>query len=220
MKKPPAILVVDDTVTRSEIVNTLRDGGYRVTSVGTFEQATDLIASDPPDVLITELRLGAFNGLHLVIRSRSHNPKTVAIIHTAFPDPVLEAEARRLGAEFLARPVEPAALLTVVSQRLRETSDRRAYPRKQASGSLEVEIAGRRASLVDLSYEGFQIELPEGELPSPFEIRLPSYGVSVKAKVVWAHRSSTRLDTLLCGATVSELDETTAPAWRRAVDAT
>ena len=47
------ILVVDDSVARSGIVSSLKDAGYRVASASTFEQATDIIKSDPPDVLIT-----------------------------------------------------------------------------------------------------------------------------------------------------------------------
>jgi len=66
---PPAILVVDeDADARTEIVDLLSHAGYQVTSVGSFREATKVLSTDPPDLLITELRLGAFNGLHLVIR--------------------------------------------------------------------------------------------------------------------------------------------------------
>ena len=213
------ILVVDDSAARGEIVDALRDAGYRVSSAGTFEQAANIISSDPPDVLITELRLGAFNGLHLVIRGQSASPTIIPIIHTEFPDPILRAEAHRLGAEFLPRPVEASALLKVISQRLGPSLKRRTSPRKQIAGHLEVNVANSRASLVDLSYDGFRVELIDGELPSPFEMHLPSVGLSVKAKVVWARRPPTKVGALLCGATVSDLDATTAPAWRRVVDA-
>ena len=156
------ILVVDDSAARGEIVDALRDAGYRVSSAGTFEQAANIISSDPPDVLITELRLGAFNGLHLVIRGQSASPTIVPIIHTEFPDPILWAEAHRLGAEFLAKPVETSALLKVISQRLGPSLKRRTSPRKQIAGHLEVNVANSRASLVDLSYDGFRVELIDG----------------------------------------------------------
>ena len=213
------ILVVDDSVARSGIVSSLQDAGYRVASAGTFEQATEIIKREPPDVLITELRLGAFNGLHLVIRSQAARPTIVPIIHTEFPDPVLEAEARRLGAEFLSRPVEASALLEVIAHRLGATLERRASPRRQVSGRLEVHVANSPAALIDLSYEGFRVELLGGEIPSPFEMHLPSLGVPVKARIVWARRPPTKLGALLCGAIVSDMDARTAPAWRRIVDA-
>ena len=219
MRTPPGILVVDDSLARGAIVTSLRNAGYRVTSAGTFEQATNIISSDPPDVLITELRLGAFNGLHLVIRSQAADSAIVSIIHTAFPDPVLETEAHLLGAEFLIRPVDTALLLKVIARRLGPTFERRVSPRKPLSGRLEANVADARASLVDLSYEGFRVELPSGEIPAPFELHLPSSGLSVKAQVVWARRPSTQGGALLCGATVSEMDAHTTPAWRRIVDA-
>ncbi len=117
MRKPQVVLIVGDSAARSEIIGSLRSASYRVTSAETFEQASGIIAASAPDVLITELRLGAFNGLHLVIRSRSLNPDTVAIIY-ASPDQVVAAEARRLGAAFVVRPVAPSALLGIVSRRL------------------------------------------------------------------------------------------------------
>ena len=123
VKKPRVVLVVGDSAARSEIIGALRSTSYRVTSAGTFEQASRVIADRAPDVLITELRLGAFNGLHLVIRGRAQNPDTVAIIYTASPDQVVAAEARRLGADLLVRPVAPSALLGIISHRLEASSN-------------------------------------------------------------------------------------------------
>ena len=122
------VLVVDDSLDRSETVRVLRQGGYRVTTAATFEQATEILASAPPDVLITELRLGAFNGLHLIVRCQVRSPDVVAIVHTAFADRVLEAEARRMNAEYLPRPVAPSILLATIARRLGAQPERRRSP--------------------------------------------------------------------------------------------
>ena len=121
----PEILVVDNSLARSEIVDSLTTGGYSVRSAETFERAAEILASTPPSVLVTEVRLGAFNGLHLIIRSRVHRASTVAIVHTAYPDPVMEAEAHLLNAAYLVRPVNPSTLLNVISQRLGLRPERR-----------------------------------------------------------------------------------------------
>lgn len=218
MNASRSVLVVDDSAAQGEIVTSLRGAGYRVTGVGTFEEATQLIETDPPDALVTELRLGAYNGLHLVIRCGASHPDIVAVIHTAFPDAVLEAEARRLGAEFLERPVEPETLLSVLSERLGVPTERRSMNRKQLKGGLQVRISGAPASLVDLSYEGFRVELVGDEIPTAFEIELPDSGVSVKANMIWARRLSPADGALQCGATVSDLDAVAEPAWRQIVD--
>ena len=136
------ILVVDDSLERTEIAGALKIGGYRVTSAATFEQATEIMAGGQPDLLVTELRLGAFNGLHLIIRSRAHKADTVAVVHTAHPDPVLKAEALRLNAEYFERPVDVPTLLTVIAQRLGRRPERRSSARTQVSEQLQVCVAG------------------------------------------------------------------------------
>jgi DNA-binding NtrC family response regulator len=85
---------------------------------GNFTEAKTVLSTQVPDLLITELRLGDFNGLHLVVRARSSQSAIATIVLTRFPDPVLEAEAKRLGAAYLVNPVKPAELLTVVSREL------------------------------------------------------------------------------------------------------
>jgi FixJ family two-component response regulator len=84
-----------------------------------------LMRAQAPDLLITELRLGAFNGLHLVVLARSSQPAMATIVLTGVPDPVLETEAKRLGAVYLVNPVKPAELLTVVSRELEIGPERR-----------------------------------------------------------------------------------------------
>jgi DNA-binding response OmpR family regulator len=117
--KTPAILVVDeDTAARTEVMELLSRARYQVVGAGTFTEAKTVLSTEVPDLLITELRLGDFNGLHLVLRARSSQSAIATIVLTRFPDAVLEAEAKRLGAAYLVTPVKPAELLTVVSREL------------------------------------------------------------------------------------------------------
>src|SRR5256885_17213200 len=65
------ILLVDPNSTwQATAAAALARADYRVATVSTFEQARQQIALDCPDVLITAIRLGAFNGLQLVLRVR------------------------------------------------------------------------------------------------------------------------------------------------------
>jgi DNA-binding response OmpR family regulator len=117
--KTPAILVVDEnTAARTEVMELLSCARYQVAGAGNFMEAKTALSTLVPDLLITELRLGDFNGLHLVVRARSSQSAIATIVLTRFPDPVLEAEAKRLGAAYLVNPVKPAELLTVVSREL------------------------------------------------------------------------------------------------------
>jgi DNA-binding response OmpR family regulator len=41
---------------------------------------------------------------------------------TGFPDQVLEAEARRAGADYVVKPISPSALVALVNEKLRGES--------------------------------------------------------------------------------------------------
>jgi CheY-like chemotaxis protein len=117
-EKGPAVLVVDSSVdAQLEVMGLLIGRGYQVTGATSFEEAKLLLATKAPDLLITELRLGAFNGLQLVMCARSRH-FIPAIVVTAFHDPVLEVEAQLQHAGYFARPLEPATFLTMVERLL------------------------------------------------------------------------------------------------------
>src|ERR1700732_2145619 len=110
-----AILVVDrNTSERASLVESLRDAGYSAVGAETFETARRLLHTQWYDLLITDLRLAAYNGLHLVFHSRVLNPAASAIVLAAIPDVSNEIETRRLGAHYVAGPVEPESLIALV----------------------------------------------------------------------------------------------------------
>ena len=114
--RPDRVLIVeDDGATRRGLVQLLVQAGYDATAVGTFDEARQIISDTPPDLLITDIRLEAYNGLQLILNS-PHSFPTIVI--TGFADPVLEAEARRGGAAYMIKPVEPLQLLEVVAEKL------------------------------------------------------------------------------------------------------
>jgi DNA-binding NtrC family response regulator len=119
MKPTFAILVVDtDATALAELVELLRGAGYKATGAPTFETARQLLETAVFDLLMTDVRLMAHNGLHLVVRSRVLQRAPTAIVLSSVPDSVDETEARRLGASYLARPVDPESLLAFVNKTL------------------------------------------------------------------------------------------------------
>jgi DNA-binding NtrC family response regulator len=119
--KNAAILIVDgNTNELASLVEPLRNAGYRAVGASSFETARRLLHTQWYDLLITELRLAAYNGLHLVFHSRVLNPATSAIVLAAIPDISIEIETRRLGAHYVAGPVAPESLLVLVGNVLEE----------------------------------------------------------------------------------------------------
>ena len=218
---PSKVLIVDDDkTTREGLAEFLEEAGYEAVAVGTFEDATRILRTAPPDLLIADVRLGPFNGLQLVISSPQPIP---AIIITGFADPVLESDARRRGADYVLKPVSPARLLDLVAQKLEAASRPgfgipRRWERKPVIGGLPIRIDDTDARIIDVSYGGLRFEMQraaenEHPLPSSLDITLPTAQLSVKAKLVWENLIGD--GTWMCGAALSH--ET--PEWHGLVDA-
>jgi len=107
------LIVDDDRETLDGLTELLEDAGFECDGATSFEAAIAAMRASPPDVLVTDIRLQGFNGLHLVLRRPAG---TYAIVMSAFPDPVLHTEAHRLGAPFLGKPVQTRQLLELLKR--------------------------------------------------------------------------------------------------------
>ena len=113
------ILVVDDdVVSLSALLEMLRDDGFRVTGAATLEAALRLQAVFLFDLLIVDLRLGRAKGLDLVARARHEQSTLPVIVLSGSLDVTAEMESRLLGADYLVRPISPSVLLALVRLRL------------------------------------------------------------------------------------------------------
>lgn len=119
-------LVVDSRpAVVSAMTAALHRAGYSAEGATSFEQAREALNSHhPPRVLVTAIRLGAFNGLHLVIRARLNHPHTTAILISDAADPFVKAEAECYGAACLVGPLSDRALVSSVARVLRSVSRR------------------------------------------------------------------------------------------------
>ena len=117
--RPLSILVVSaNAVDLLETGSTLRSAGYHVTEASEFHSARRWLENDPPDVLIAAIKLGAYNGLHLVVRAHAAQPNIACILTNDSPDPVLEAEAEKQQATYLTQPLRRSDLVDAVARAL------------------------------------------------------------------------------------------------------
>src|SRR4029453_16576663 len=113
------------------------------------------------ELLITDVRLRSFNGLHLVMQCRREYPEMGLMIMTGYDEPLLELEAGRYGAEFIRKPIKPAEFLDQVSKTLPAGRGRRRGPRMPVAGGFRVTAAGRPAAVLEVGYGGLRLEIPE-----------------------------------------------------------
>lgn len=70
--KPGVILVVDDEWINREMMQALLEGeGYRVMLAHGGQQALEMVAAQPPDLVLTDVRMPGMNGYDLCARLKS-----------------------------------------------------------------------------------------------------------------------------------------------------
>lgn len=222
---PPALVFVvsSDAATLRRTEALLAEQGNLVSVAASFPAARDLLRAARPDLLIADLRLEAFNGLHLAVFGRAQFPQLQVIITNPEPSEPFKAEAAKLGAVFFSRTLGESAFIelvrSVLSNASGEASRIRQWPRKRTTSDLEAQIAGEPAHVVDVSYGGLRLAFNgERDVPAEFELTLPAANVTLRAQRVWTTRSATGDDELWCGVTVAPGGELPPLEWRDFVD--
>jgi CheY-like chemotaxis protein len=226
-REPPrtALAVESDTAQLAAIAEALRALDYTVVAVSTFDEARkQLLAISDLSLLVADIRLGQFNGLHLAFRARAHYPNVKLVITDHAFDTTLESETRRLGGAYLARPFTAEALGELVGQLegpspVPQIGTRR-WPRKQVDGVLAA-VGRSSARLFDVSYGGLCLEFSASEfdtaLPSELDIELRDHGLSVRMHPVWV-RTTSSSPAWLCGGELLAADAPMMVQWREFVD--
>jgi DNA-binding response OmpR family regulator len=118
--------------------------GFHVTVADNFHEALERMRV-PPTLLMADIRLGEFNGLHLVLRGKAARRDLAAIVTSAVADSVLQSEAEQLGATFVQKPTSTEELRAAICRTLLRTGtdpirppfERRQVDRRAASQSFE-----------------------------------------------------------------------------------
>lgn len=211
------ILVVSaDPHVLSGRVTALRRAGFSARACSSFPDARRTLEEGaPPEVLVTDVRLGPYNGLHLVAVARVEFPRTVAIV-IGGQDHVLEVEAGGLGARYLLTPVTPHDLEMAIAELLAVPRPKRRWPRKRLASDVAATVEGLPGRLLDVSYGGACLEV-FGSAPPGDSLRvvIPEFGIDLRGQRVWAHRADP-LHPAACGVAFAMPDN---PRWQSYVDA-
>jgi two-component system cell cycle response regulator len=125
--RPPAlasVLVVDDEAVNVELLRgILEPSGYAVRSARTVAEALVLARQNLPDIIVSDLVMQPDSGydfLRLLKADPRLSPIPVIIHSASAADHQTQAQALALGAaRFVARPIEPEALLREIEACLR-----------------------------------------------------------------------------------------------------
>ena len=99
---------------RPPMVDALRSLGYTFAIADDFHEAKRVLAAQPPDLLVTHVRLGEYNGLQLVLRGKMTRPEMAAIVVADAPDPVLARDLEEMHATLVLSTAERDEWMTAV----------------------------------------------------------------------------------------------------------
>lgn len=121
MSRRPVILIVDDEKnTRDGLSRALRDD-YAVAAVENGQKALEWLETRQADVVLSDLRMPGMDGMTLLSRLLTRDPKPVLIMLTAYGNIETAVEAMKRGAyDFLAKPVNLDRLELLLKRALGE----------------------------------------------------------------------------------------------------
>jgi DNA-binding NtrC family response regulator len=143
------IFVLDDeAVTVKRIVHALTRDGYRIEGFIAGEEALEQVKSEPPDVVIMDIRLEDGDGIELMERMRSIAPELSVILMTGYASIEHAVTATKKGAfHYLEKPIHLNDLRRLIQEALLEVRQ------KQQKGLLQKELreAGRFGEIIGAS---------------------------------------------------------------------
>lgn len=119
MNNKPVILIVEDEKNTREGLERTLNRKYQIIQADNGEKALRLLAANPVDILLTDLRMPGMDGLTLVRRAIAHESQPVCIVLTAYGSIESAVEAMKVGAyDFLTKPLNLDQLEIVIERAL------------------------------------------------------------------------------------------------------
>jgi len=113
------LLVDDEEDLRWVIASFLRRRGYEVREAGSADEARELFADNPSDVVISDVRMPGDNGLVLMGDLHRVDPSLPVLMISALEDVSTAVEAMKRGAyDYVTKPFDNERLLNLVERAL------------------------------------------------------------------------------------------------------
>ena len=119
---PPTVLLVDDEPSvLSALRRLFRSQGYRIEQATSGAEALLVLAMQPVDLVISDMRMPEMDGAALLAQVRQNYPSAVRILLTGYADISATIAAINQGAihRYIAKPWDDQEMLMVVGEALR-----------------------------------------------------------------------------------------------------
>lgn len=143
-------IVDDDRSVRLVLAAAMRDAGLQPREFVDAETAIEALASDPPDVLFTDVRMSGASGLELLERLSGEGAQVPIIVMSAYTDVATTAAAYRHGAfDYLPKPFDLDAAVEMAERAIAQSAPSQAEPKKPV-GATEPELLGSAPAMREL----------------------------------------------------------------------
>src|SRR5437868_10071570 len=117
----PIILIVDDEKHTRDGLRRLLEGDYDVYVAGDIAGAMNVLEREHVDLLLTDLRLGAEDGMQLIERAMKMSQPPICIMMTAYGSVDTAVEAMKRGAyDFVTKPLNLDKVEMLIARALRD----------------------------------------------------------------------------------------------------
>jgi len=113
------LITDDDDAIRRSLELHYRAKGHEIVTAANASEALDVVDADPPNVVISDIRMPGEDGLSLLKRIRGSHPDVPVIIMTAYHDLETTVSAMQGGAvDYVPKPINVAEMDTALEQAL------------------------------------------------------------------------------------------------------
>jgi two-component system response regulator RegA len=104
---PSLLLVDDDAAFRAALGEALTARGFDVRLAADVDAALVVVAQDPPEYAVIDLKMPGVSGLELIVRLKALDEHTRIVVLTGYASIATAVEAIKLGAtHYLAKPAD------------------------------------------------------------------------------------------------------------------
>lgn len=114
------VLIIDDEPNMRWVLGkALEQAGYTFHTASTGDEGLSLLAREPIDLILLDLKLRGEDGLTVLRRIRERTPEVVVLMFTAYGTVPIAVEAMQLGAaDFLRKPFDVEEILFKITRSL------------------------------------------------------------------------------------------------------
>jgi DNA-binding NtrC family response regulator len=114
-----SILIVDDDKLLQKPLKEILSGEYEVSTVGSGEEALEIINNKPIDLILLDIRLPGIDGIETLKAIRERDKNILVIMMTAFEDVKTVITSMKIGAfDYLVKPLDLDEIEIIVERAL------------------------------------------------------------------------------------------------------